>query len=153
MHRLVLLALLTPILAVGVVLWFLLPGSVAGMSYSPSQFNREAHLQPTYWSSHRATLIGYLYPGCPTGECRSWLLLDAPRPAGGHRGAERPEQGVLIAMQGESGWHHLFRQLAPGLLARPFPGGTRTGQRVSITGTLQGGYTGSGLPVLVPADL
>jgi hypothetical protein len=152
-HRIVLLALAAPIVAVGAVLWFLLPGSIAGITYTPRQFNREAHLQPTYWSHHRATIRGYVYRGCTQPICPEWLLLDQPLPKG--RAVTRAEAllGVRVLPQDESGWHTSLRKIAPGLLTAPFPNGIVPGQRLTITGTLQSGYTGTGMPVIVPDGL
>jgi hypothetical protein len=151
-HRIVLLALIAPILAVGVVLWFLLPGSIAGLTYTPSQYNREAHLQPVYWSQHRATVRGYLWGRCIMASGPMCFLIDSPRQGSG---TVPPQilQGIRVLPQAESGWHAVLRRLAPGLLTAPFPTGAKPGQRVTITGTLQSGYTGTGTPVLVPAAL
>ena len=90
-HRLVLLGLLAPIVALGVVFWLLLPGGAASASFSPGQFSRAAQLDPQTWAHREVSLRGYLaawcsdrhgYPArnsrCRVSACGCWLLLDSP---------------------------------------------------------------------------
>jgi hypothetical protein len=146
---------MAPIVAISVVLWFLLPGSVAGLTYTPNQYFREAHLQPEYWSTHRATVRGYVYlsPSCGVDTCPSWILLDEPLPRDKRIAAQRLTSGVIVLAQHESKWHRVLRDCTPGLLAKPFPADIQPGRRVSVTGRLRTGYTGIGTPVLLPDDL
>jgi len=156
-QRLVLLGLLAPIVALGVVFWLLLPGGAASASFSPGQFSRAAQLDPQTWAHRDVSLRGYLAPWCSdthgyparSSRCGGWLLLDSP--AIGVVDAP-PSGAVHVLSQGESGWHRALRRLFPGL-TEPFPAGRHAGERTTIAGTLDGANAQSGEIAIVPKEL
>lgn len=149
-HRLVLLALVLPMVAIGVVIWLLLPGSAGGMAMTPSQFAREAVLQPGYWQAHDATVRGYLASApCPGPLCGRMLLSDTPA-----KGSEAAWQ-VVVLPQREPGWHGMLRRFLPGLSsplrASSVPAGGR--ENVTFAGRLvPSGRAGQG-PEMQPEPL
>lgn len=155
LHRLVLLALAAPILGVAAVLWFLLPGSVAGLAYSPAQFDREAVLRPLYWSEHDVTLRGYArQPACSRSPCPvSVVLGDDPAEAKDKSEAANPTQDVVLLPQRESGWHSLLRHAVPQLMAAPVGPAASSGRRITVTGRLVAGYSPGQVPVIQPNPL
>ena len=161
-HRLVLLGLLAPIIALGVVFWLFLPGGIASLTYSPGEFSRAAQLSPSTWQNRSVSIRGYLISNCGNGRgdpapsgsggCGQWLLADRPI-----RGAESIQQTIAngalrVLPQYESGWHAILRRIIPGLAA-PFPSGIRAGERVTVTGHLQTTHLQDGVPTFVPKDL
>ena len=154
-HRLVLLALAAPILAVGVVLWFLLPGSVAGLTYAPGQFDREVVLRPLYWTSHDVTLRGYVRAAlCPGEPCppRAVTLGNNPIASGSPTVAADPTQDVFLLPQRESGWHSLLRNALPQYVSSPVSP-RDAGRTVTITGRLVAGYSPGQVPIVQPNAL
>ena len=158
-HRLVLLALLGPIIALVFVFWLLLPGGVASMSYTPSQFSQAVQVQPSGWQQRVVSVRGYLARGCAgashggsaTG-CTLWLLVDSPA---GQALSARQAQAVSalqIAPQAESSFHAFARRIIPGL-ANPFPRGAQPGRQVTIIGSLLRLTSSAGIPVFVPKGL
>ena len=135
--RLVLLGLLAPIIGLGLILWFFLPGGVAGVTYTPSAYTQQVQLKPLAWQQRTVTVRGYLGWSCatPATTCpRTLWLNDTPLPPGA-RPTRIPAGVVLVWPQAESGWHAALRSILPGL-TMPFPNGDTWGQRVSITGSL-----------------
>jgi hypothetical protein len=159
MHRVVLLALVLPIIALIVVFWLLLPGGLASMSYSPSQFSEAVQVQPGQWQGREVAVRGYVARGCPASArgapmaaCTLWLLVDQPA-ATALDARQAQAQGALeIAPQQESGLHAFLRRLVPGL-ATPFPRGIRPGRQVTLTGSLQQMRSPEGIPVFAPKGL
>ena len=156
-QRLVLLGLLAPIVALGVVFWLLLPGGAASASFSPGEFSRAAQLEPQTWAHRDVSLRGYLAPWCSDthgypardSRCGGWLLLDSPAVGV----VDTPPSGAVhVLSQGESGWHRLLRRVFPGL-TEPFPAGRHPGERITITGTLDGPSARSGAIALLPKEL
>ena len=157
MQRLVLLGLLAPIVALGVVFWLLLPGGAASASFSPGQFSRAAQLDPQTWAHREVSLRGYLASWCSDTHgyparsscCGGWLLLDSPV-AGV---VSTPPSGTIYVLpQAESGWHRLLRRIFPGL-TEPFRAGRRAGDRITIAGTLDGPSAQGGAIAVVPKEL
>ena len=143
-HRLVLLLLLLPIVCIGAVFWFLLPGSVGGIAYSPGEISRRAQLTSDYWQGRQVTIAGYVLTRCTAGDCAGGVAV------GDRAGTERA--AVRILPQPESGWHRLLRNALPGLAA-PFPEGAVAGSRVTITGTIRRLPNGRQSLVLAPNSL
>jgi hypothetical protein len=150
LYRLVLFLLLAPILLVGVVAWFLLPGSIGGIHYRPSVFTQQAALQPSYWQHHSATVVGYDAGGrCMVPlPCPGFFLADAP---GGGAGSSATR--LWVASQRESGWHALLHKLFPGQVTAPLPQGLHTGQQIRVSGRMQTILNGGKIMVLLPNDL
>ena len=153
-HHIVLIALAAPILGVAVVLWFLLPGSVAGLTYSPSQFSQDATLRPTYWTGHDVTLRGYIQPmACLKKPCPDYVILgDKPRGQSLRAGTADPAQNVILLAQGESGLHSFLRRLVPMLVKSPI-GSADSSSSVTVTGRLVAGYAAGRVPVIRPNPL
>lgn len=159
MHRLVLLALLVPIIALVCVFWLLLPGGVASMSYTPSQFSQAVQVQPSGWQQRVVSVRGYLARGCAgaghggtTTGCTLWLLVDSPI---GQALSARQAQAVSalqVAPQAESSFHAFARRIIPGL-GSPFPRGAQPGQQVTIIGSLQRVTSTEGTPIFLPKGL
>ena len=153
-QRLVLLALFAPFVGIGLVLWLLLPGGAAAPSYSPIDFRRETALRPNYWNNHTAAIRGYLYPlRCQAPPCEPMVLT-------GRQVASRtltlntlPSDSILVAPQPESAWHGDLRHLLPGWLASPLSTPQSPGKWTTVTGSIAGGYRGSGPPTLIPVAL
>ncbi len=153
-HHVVLLALAAPILGVGIVLWFLLPGSVSGLTYTPAQFDKDAILRPAYWTQHDVTISGFVRKApCTRKSCTVELIL-GNTPARSGNGADVPDPGkdVLLEPQGESGWHHFLRKLVPGLVSSPVGPGD-FGHHVTVTGRLASGYLPGRVPIILPNAL
>jgi hypothetical protein len=133
LYRLVLFLLLLPLLLLGIVVWFLLPGSVGGLTYTPTVYVYQAALQPAYWQSHSATVRGYSTPiGCQMSlPCPGFYLVATPQ-FGGHQAGAR----LWVAPQPESGWHAFLRKLLPGQITRPLPQGLQAGEQVRVSGRL-----------------
>lgn len=155
LHHTVLLALAAPIFAVGVVLWFLLPGSVAGLTYTPTQFDQDATLRPVYWTGHDVTLRGYLHQRstCSGSSCLLALIMsDAPETSSRHPGQADPSHDVEMLPQRESGFHSVMRRLLPQIVSSPI-GARDVGKRVTVTGRLVAGYAPGQVPVIRPNSL
>ena len=155
-HRLVLLGLLAPIVALGVVFWLLLPGGVASASFSPGQFSRAAQLDPQTWAHREVSLRGYLAVWCrdslgflPQHARCGWLLLDS---AVAGSVSTPPPGAIYLLPQGESGWHQLLRRIFPGLV-EPFPAGRHAGDELTIAVTLGGPNAQGGTIAVVPKEL
>jgi hypothetical protein len=142
--------LAAPIIGVGMVLWFMLPGSVAGLTYTPVEFNHEATLRPQYWSGHDATIRGYLRTvPCKRHGCPLMVLSDSA--AAGHAAAAMPDptRDLILLPQGESGWHSMLRGLLPRFLASPL--NARTGPRkITVTARLVPGLLPGQVPTMRP---
>jgi hypothetical protein len=152
-HHVVLFMLAAPIIGVGLVLWFLLPGSVAGYTYTPSQFNSEATLRPAYWSTHDATVSGYLRDvPCAQAGCPIMVLSDAPRTGRAARAMPDPAHDVELLVQSESGWHGFLRRLLPRFLTKPLTPGADAG-KITVTARLVPGLRPGQVPVMRPATL
>ncbi len=153
-QRLVLLALAAPLVAIGITLWFFLPGSVAGLSYTPGQFSREARLRPLYWSGHAVTLRGDLTSlQCGAGHRPILILSDARLAARVAATCEIPDGSIRILPQHESSLHAALRHVLPGMVSAPLTASSGHGQMIRIAGTLQAGYNGFAAPTVRPADL
>jgi hypothetical protein len=150
LYRFVLFLLLAPILLVGVVAWFLLPGSIGGMSYRPSVFLQQAALQPSYWQRHSATVVGYdAGSRCQAPlPCPGFFLVDTPRSDAGMSAIR-----LWVASQKESGWHAFLRKLFPGQVTAPLPQGLQTGQHIRVSGRMQTMHNDGRIMVLLPNDL
>jgi hypothetical protein len=152
-HHVVLLMLVAPVLAVGVVIWFLLPGSIAGYTYSPSQFNKQVQLRPTYWTGHDVTIRGYLISyDCRPGGCLKLVVRDNPPPYKNGGAQVDPLNDVVFLPQHESRWHTMLRDLLPHLLAAPIVQGNNK-SKVTITGRLTPDYSPGQVPTIRPNDL
>lgn len=153
-HHIVLLALAAPIIGVGVVVWFLLPGSVAGLTFTPSQFDQDATLRPTYWFAHDVTLRGFVRAlPCSGRVCsRELVLSDSPDDATEQGIPPDPLRDVVLLPQGESGWHSFLRGMLPHLVSRPI-GTADEGQRVTVTGRLLSGFSPGIVPRVRPNSL
>lgn len=155
-HRLVLLALLVPLIGLGMVFWLLLPGGVAGLAYSPSQFNQVAQVQTQDWRSREISIRGYAtrlcVPASTLADCGQWVLLDhrSRSPVTAHQAVALG--ALLILPQQESGIHALLRRFIPGL-ARPFPANVAAGMLVTITGSLAQPRTAVGVASFAPKGL
>lgn len=152
--RLVLLGLLAPIIGLGAILWFFLPGSVAGVTYVPSAFAQQVQLKASAWQNRTVTVRGYLVWTCatPATSCPHGLWLSdrpLPRPA---RPRDIPAGSVLVRPQDESGWHTALRHVLPGLTV-PFPAGDWWDRHISITGSLVGTHGPSDPVALQPHTL
>jgi hypothetical protein len=153
-QRLVLLALAAPLVAIGITLWFFLPGSVAGLSYTPGEFSREARLRPLYWSGHTATLRGALTSlQCAGGRGPILILSDTRLTSGMAATCEIPDGSIIILPQHESSLHAALRHALPGLFAAPLTSSSGHGQMIRFAGTLQPRYNSFDAPVVRPADL
>jgi hypothetical protein len=152
-YRLVLLLLAAPLIGVSVVLWFFLPGSVAGITYTPSQFNRQAQLQPLYWPAHSVTITGYIRSvPCRHGACTTMVLSDTPLGSWASDTPPDPTRDIILLPQRESKWHSVLRHILPQVVAAPLTatGGSR---RVTITGSLRAGFSPGEVPALQPVTL
>jgi hypothetical protein len=152
-HRLVLLALAAPIVAVAMVLWFFLPGSIGGMSYTPSQFDHQALLRPLYWTAHDVTIRGYLISvPCQSHRCLRMALVDNPATSGVTRTRLEPLSDVLLATQRESGWHALLRHIIPQFVSAPIVP-RDFNRQVTISGKLLPSYAPGQVPEVQPNSL
>jgi hypothetical protein len=138
--RLVLLGLLAPVIGLGAVLWFFLPGGVAGLTYTPSAYTRQVQLRPLAWQNRTVTVRGYLAWTCPTSAAatcaRALWLSDTPlaRPLSPRA---IPSGSVRVRPQAEASWHAALRHIFPGFTT-PFPTGDAWGRRINVTGSLAG---------------
>jgi hypothetical protein len=153
-HHVVLFALAAPIIGVGIVVWFLLPGSVSGLTYAPSQFDQDAILRPTYWPGLEVTLHGYVrMMPCSRQPCSTDLILsDTLNRPGRSLGAPDPARDVVLLPQRESGWHAFLRRVVPQLVSSPL-GPADQGRSVTVTGRLVSGYSPGRVPVIQPDSL
>ncbi len=153
-QRLVLVALFAPFLGIGIVLWLLLPGVVASPSYSTVDFRHETALRPTYWSSHTASVGGYLSPlRCDASPCEPMVLTGADLAGQILNQDNLPPDAILVGIQPESGWHTALRRLLPRFLAAPLTAATSPGRWMKVTGSIANGYSGHGPPTLIPIAL
>jgi hypothetical protein len=152
-HHVVLLFLLAPIVGIGIVLWFFLPGSVSGFTYMPSEYNHQAQLRPVYWTGHDATVRGYVHPyKCRLDGCFVIVLGDTPVPYQDEGTAPNALRDVVLLPQHESGWHAALRRLFPHLLSAPILQGTGNRQ-LTVTGRLTPSFKPGEVPYFRPNDL
>jgi len=153
-QRLVLLALFAPFVGIGLVLWLLLPGGAAAPSYSTIDFRHETALRPDYWTNHTAAVRGYLYPlRCQAPPCEPMVLTGRPVESRDLTIDALPPDSILVAPQPESAWHADLRRLLPRWLASPLTAPVPPGRWTTVTGSIAGGYRGSGPPTLIPVAL
>ncbi|HVC80803.1 MAG TPA: hypothetical protein VNL35_09945 [Chloroflexota bacterium] len=153
-QRLVLLALFAPFVGIGLVLWLLLPGGAAAPSYSTIDFRHETALRPDYWTNHTAAIHGYLYPlRCQAPPCEPMVLTGRSVASGVLTLNTLPLDSILVGPQPESAWHADLRHLLPGWLASPLTTPPSPGKWTTVTGSIAGGYRGSGPPALIPVAL
>ncbi|MDB5076182.1 MAG: hypothetical protein JWO42_2361 [Chloroflexi bacterium] len=152
-HHVVLLMLFLPILGVGILIWFLLPGSIAGYTYTPSQFNKQVQLRPTYWTSHDVTIRGYVRSyDCSPGGCVKLVMADAPQPVTNKGTAVDTLNEVVLLPQHEASWYAFLHAALPRFLAAPLVKGNNT-KKVTITGRLTSDFSPGQAPTIRPNDL
>jgi hypothetical protein len=152
-HRLVFLALAAPIVAVALVLWFFLPGSIGGMTYTPSQFDHQAFLRPLYWTAHDVTIRGYLVSvPCQNHRCLRLVLADNRPPSAVRHVRLDPLNDVLLGTQSESGWHAMLRHIFPQFVSAPIVLHD-INRQLTVTGRLLSNYAPGQVPEVQPNSL
>jgi len=154
LHRLVLFALAAPILAVGVVLWLFLPGSIGGITYTPSEFNRQAQLEAWYWTDHDVTVRGYarVVPCHEACSRSSELVLSDARPSPSGSATPDPARDIIVLPQTESWWHAALRKVLPQIVGAPLETAD-AGRVVTVSGRLRLGFTPGEIPIMQPSSL
>ena len=155
-HRLVLLGLSIPLVALGVVLWLLLPGGVAGTAYSPREYSQAVQVQPAEWSGRQVAVKGYITHMCvgtvQHENCSQWVLLDQPKNDSITVSMAVALGALQIEPQSESAVHAFLRHILTGL-GRPFPEGLSIGNETTVTGTIKDALTSTGVPIFAPKGL
>jgi hypothetical protein len=152
-HHVVLFMLAAPIIGVGLVLWFLLPGSVSGFTYTPTEFNHEATLRPVYWAGHDATIRGYLRTvSCAYANCPIMVLSDAASTGPAARAMPDPSRDIVLLSQPESGWHAFLHRLLPHFLSTPLSASSSPG-KITVTARLLSGLRAGQAPTMRPTGL